>query len=463
MQITSLGSSQEIGASCHYLSLDGVGLFLDSGADPNAEGLPSLPRYGFVDQLHGSDRPQHVFITHAHHDHIGGLPSLVEAFPDVDIHMTAATRQLVDSMLLASARLQERKLREGSTHHPPLFDAEMVEEIRDLYDWHRYEQPFPLYALPETCKATFYDAGHVLGSAGVLIEWNDGGRHRRLFYTSDTNTQDQTIIPGGRYPSPPLDVLVMETTLGADAQAELTTREREEERFGEALKEVLARGGCALVPVFMLGRSQEVLAVINRLKREGTVPAATPVYTAGGMREVARIYDHTRGDTPRLDPSFKVSKVQQRYLPYKQAKLMRTLRQPSIFVVSSGMLFEKTMSNRLAQHMVEHSRHAILMVGYCKDDSPGGRLLEALRSGADSVMLDREVGIQPLECQVERFRFSGHCHRRHLVDLAGRLRPKKAVLVHGDVEARAWMAQAINAAHPDIELILPEMGQPVTL
>jgi len=458
MRFLSLGSCSEVSASCHYLAVGRNGLVLDAGADPNKEGPPSLPQYHLIrNRVLG-----HALITHAHHDHIGGLPSLVQQFPHTQLHLTEATGMLSDFMLMASARLQERKFREGSSAYPSLFDTDDVEETLSLFSTHDCEQPFPLSGEP-LISAEFFDAGHVLGSAGVLLQFEENGHTRKVFYTSDTNLQSQAIIPGGRYPTPPIDVLIMESTLGADPKAEKVTRKREEQRFCEALQAVIEREGCALVPVFMLGRAQEVLAVIDRFKRMGQLPQDLPVYTAGGMREVSRIYDHMRNDTPRIDSDFQVNQVRQRIFRAKRAKIARALRKPAIFVLASGMLFERTLSNRLAQIFIEEEKHAILLVGYCKDDSPGGRLLHAWEQDLEGVVLDREVGMQPIACQIDRFRFSGHSNRRDLVGLAGHLRPQKIILVHGEDAARTWIADTIQRTHPETSVILPAVGQSIDL
>src|SRR5690606_19384250 len=158
--------------------------------------------------------------------------------------------------------------------------------------------------------------------------------------------------------------LLLESTLGADPEAERTTRREQEEAFADALARTLARGGSVLVPAFALGRAQEVLALVGRYKKRGRIPKDTPVYTAGSMRGIAGIYDQTRHFTPRLDPDFEVFGVEQQRLPETGARLDEALRTPSIYVVSSGMLFERTPSNRLAQRLVEDERHGIYFVGY---------------------------------------------------------------------------------------------------
>ncbi len=462
MIIIALGDTNTIGASCYFLKIEGTGLVLDAGADPDAEGPASLPGFQIIHNNPGW-YVDHAIVTHAHHDHIGALPVLVEHFPHVLIHMTRATRDLAGFVLPASIRLQRRRLREGSSVHPPLFDEEQLDLMSYLYLTHEFEEPFDVSGLrAETpLTAQFYFSGHILGAAGVLLTFEEEGQERRVFYSSDTNLRAQSIIPGGRYPKAPVDVLIMESTLGADPEAELTTRRSEERKFQQALQRAIERGGTVLVPVFALGRAQEILALIDRFKQRGHLPADVPVFTAGGMRAIAEIYDTTRYNTPRLNPDFQVYGVEQRRMPRSHTAKRNALEGPSIHVASSGMMFEGSLSNWVAQHLVEDEENAIFLVGFAKEDSPASRLLEAARNGADGVLLDKRMGMQPLHCQVESFRFSGHSHRRDLIQLVEQLQPKKVVLVHGDADARQWMADNIAFFYPEMEILLPEAGEPL--
>ena len=467
MLFIPLGATDAVGASCHFVQIDGTGLVLDAGLDPEEDGPDSLPWFEVIHN-HAGWYVDHAIITHAHHDHIGGLPVLIQEFPHVQVHMTRATRDLAEFTLPASARLQARKLQEGSSAYEPLFREEDLEYQTYLYLTHELETPFDVSGLRAQTRVTaqLFNAGHILGAAGVLLAFEEDGAERRVFYTSDTNLRPQTIIPGGSYPDPPLDVLILESTLGADPDAEQTTRQREERKFREALQRILGRGGTALVPVFALGRAQEMLAVIDRLKERGHIDEDVPVYTAGGLRAISDLYDKSRHFTPRRDEDFQVYGVDQRRLPRSESGKRRALQGPSIHVVSSGMMFERTLSNWIAQQIVDDPKSGILLVGFAKEDTPAARLRQAAAAGNGSemtqeVILDPGRGAQPVKCEVHRFRFSGHSHRRDLIQLVEKLQPRKVLLVHGEAEAREWMADNIQFFYPEVDVLRPRVGEPL--
>ena len=186
------------------------------------------------------------------------------------------------------------------------------------------------------------------------------------------------------------------------------------------------------------------------------------------MRAVADLYDKTRYSTPRLNPDFQVFDVEQRRLPRSLSGKLAALSEPGIFVVSSGMMFERTLSNELAKYVVERSENAILLVGFAREDSPADRLLRAATNGASDdstpeVVLDPLLGPQPLRCEVQRFRFSGHSHRRDLIQLVETVKPRKVVLVHGEENARQWMADNVSFFYPEVEIILPQTSVPLEL
>ena len=242
MEFVALGSTEAIGASCLFLNINDTGIVLDAGADPEEEGVESLPRLDLL-RRNSAWYVDHVIVTHAHHDHMGSLPVLLREYPNVNVHMSPATRQLADLLLPASARLQRRKLKEGSSAHEPLFSEEELDMQSFLYLTHELHESFDLRGIRDKSpfRGEFYNAGHVLGSVGVQMTFEEEGRRRRMFYSSDTNSRPQDIIPGGDYPEGPVDILILESTLGADPEAEKTTRKLEEDRFANALARVLDR------------------------------------------------------------------------------------------------------------------------------------------------------------------------------------------------------------------------------
>ena len=459
MKFLALGDTDGIGASCHFLDLNGSGIALDAGTDPQRDGPDSLPRFDWV-QDRADSYVDHTLVTHAHHDHMGSLPVLVRRFPHAMAHMTDATKKLLDILLPASARLQEKRRDRGETTHEPLFTEDELEALHHLYLTHDLGQGFDLTGPKGQSSVTgrFFSAGHILGSAGVEFQFEEWGRDRRVFYTSDTNIQAQTIIPGGEYPDT-TDVLILESTQGAEPEAAATSRPDERDRFRETLSQVLARGGTALIPVFVMGRAQEILVLLGQLKREGAIPADVPIYTAGSMRAIAGVYDDTRNTTPRVDASDEVYAVDQERVPYESEAKREILDGPGIMVVSSGMMIEPTLSNVLARRMVENEDDAVLLVGHPAEGTPARRLQDAAAEGDGApVMLADGHGPQPVYCTVERFRFSGHSDRRELLSLVERMDPETVLLIHGDPEAKTWMAEHIKEDHPETEVHRPDWG-----
>ncbi len=459
MKFLALGDTDGIGASCHFLDLNGSGIALDAGTDPQRDGPDSLPRFDWVGDRADS-YVDHTLVTHAHHDHMGSLPVLVRRFPHAMAHMTDATKKLLDILLPASARLQEKRRDRGETTHEPLFTEDELEALHHLYLTHDLGQGFDLTGPKGQSSVTgrFFSAGHILGSAGVELQFEEWGRDRRVFYTSDTNMQAQTIIPGGEYPDS-TDVLILESTQGAEPEAAATSRPKERDRFRKTLSQVLARGGTALIPVFVMGRAQEILVLLGQLKREGAIPADVPIYTAGSMRAIAGVYDDTRNTTPRVDASDEVYAVDQERVPYESEAKREILEGPGIMVVSSGMMIEPTLSNVLARRMVENEDDAVLLVGHPAEGTPARRLQDAAAEGNGApVMLSDGHGPQPVYCTVERFRFSGHSDRRELLSLVERMTPETVLLIHGDPDAKDWMAEHIKEAHPETEVHRPDWG-----
>ena len=462
----SLGASDDIGASCHYLNINGTGLLLDVGQNPDKDGPEGLPEYPLL-LAHEDFGVDFALLSHAHHDHIGSIPIMLRLFPHVPIYMTSVTATLLDLLLPSSARLQQKRLKEAfNTGYQPLFNMEEAVGAAYRYKTQLLNKPFTLKGVAGTTpiQTTFYHAGHVLGAVGTLLQTEKDGKPFSVFYTSDVNIRAQSIQPGADFPEHPVDVLIMESTLGADETAELTTRKLEEEKFLDLVKKTLARGGSMLIPVFALGRSQEVLALFGKFFKQKKLKPTFPIYTVGGMRGIADVFDKTRFSTPRLDETFEVYSVQQKRLPKNRSRLPEVLTEPSVLLLSSGMLFPNTPSNDVAQEMVSNEKNSVALVGFAKPGCPAHTLLETRKLGkGHSVQLDERKESVQVNCDVERFKFSGHSNRQELLQIVEKLKPKTVLLVHGEQEARIWLKEAIELYYPETTVILPETGKTIEL
>ena len=232
-------------------------------------------------------------------------------------------------------------------------------------------------------------------------------------------------------------------------------------RFADTIREVLENNGAVLIPVFALGKSQCLLTEIGRFKEQGLIPDV-PVYFGGLSSKITAVYDKLADSTPRLKPGFRIKEhVETHGLP-RQGKAPLVASPGNIYLVSSGMMSEHTVSHILAEQIITHPNDAILFVGYSDPETPAGKI-KATPHG-DMVNLRAKGGqAYPLNCRVECFDFSGHASRSALIDYACRLNPKKVLVVHGDPPAVESLSDELRKRMPDSEIIVPEPGKPVRL
>lgn len=432
-----IGGNDGIGPSAHYLRIGRHGMLLDAGLDPQKDGEEALPDFSLLEG-HPLDA---IFITHAHLDHIGGLPMAIRERPHARVFMTPATVELTEQMLRHSLQVQRKRL---AKDRRPSYDEDYLEAIRYIYQGFDYGRTFPLHDLDDGgLRFSFWDAGHILGSAGVLIE-KDG---RRIFYTGNTRKSPQFILQGARYPDPPIDVLITESTYGDNAEAETVTRTAELKRFAEVVSERLRLGGIVLLPVFALGRTQEMMAMIQHLRMRRRIPIA-PLYVTGLGLKINRTYDRLLHKVyPDLD------RGTLRAMTYDHWYPGRKLKGPALLLATSGMMIPGTASFDTARRLAADPRNAICFVGYADPETPGGRLRDERQAG-----LRRLFGVEELPCAVEVFQFSAHSNRLELMSMIRRLRPRRLVLVHGEPAAMEWLRDRTRAEFPDVETDIPEGG-----
>ena len=452
IRFEALGTTAEIGDASFLLEVDGTVVMLDAGLHPRRPGLGGMPKFGSA----AGREVDAILISHCHTDHLGALPPAISSFPRARVLMSAPSAILAPIMLRHSADMMARDAASGSPH-PPLYNQDGVDMLSYIFQGLNPGHAFPVDgATGLRLSVTPYDAGHILGAVGFLVE--SGGS--RVFYTGDTCAHDQEILRGAEYPEGPVDLLISECTLGSDAKAERRRRGHEARRLARAICEVAAVGGSILIPAFALGRTQEMLALLDRLRTSGRIPDLD-IYWAGFGTKLSDLYDRTAGTTRRVDEGLRLCDIQVNPLPYGDIARGPHLRDPSIILVSSGMMAQDTLSYRLAEAMLPDPRHGIFFVGYVDPEMPGSRLLNAVRH---SILHMAEGAPEvAVNCRIERYHFSAHSNRRQLLSAVTRLAPKAVVFTHGEPEAAAWMSQAIRHRLPGTTVILPEQGSEIIL
>jgi Cft2 family RNA processing exonuclease len=455
---TRLTRAVEIGANSYVLDLGGRRLVLDAGLHPAVNGPLALPQFDLLDD----DSVDAIVITHAHHDHIGALPVLQRRQKRAPVFLSEPTRLLGDVMLHNSVNVMHRRL-EQSAEDALLFSHRAVDtgakQWQSAPNHTRFDLTGERLGSQDDADVSleFFDAGHILGSVGVRI----CAQGRTIFYTGDVQFDDQTLSRAASFPGEAVDVLIMECTRGDRATDVSWTRVGEEQRFAAAVREVFAGGGSVLVPTFALGKTQELLAMISRLRREGDLRGGFPIYIGGLGAKLTEIHDRLAGTARRQHPNLRLLDEIAPFVLAGQSRSEVIVKPGRIYALSSGMMTEATLSNFYAEFFIGAPEHAVFFIGYCDPCAPGHQLRTS--APGDIVQFHPEARRQPRECRVESFDFSSHASRESLRAYANRISPKKILLVHGDPPAAEWMRRTLSADLPDCQVIVPEPGMAVPL
>ena len=233
MRILNLNPETDIGASAWFVDLDGHRILLDSGMHPKREGREGLPLFKAIQ----NEDLDAIAISHCHHDHVGSLPVALRHFPKAHVLLPEQSYFIVERVLHNSVNVMQRQRDELGIKEYPLFTHREVDEIAPLFQGYRYNREIEWQAFhkmrPGERSPTleFHDAGHALGSAGIMVR----GEKETLFYTGDACFQDQTILKGAQFEDTQADVLLMETTRGNREVPAGFTREGEIDRLIEAI------------------------------------------------------------------------------------------------------------------------------------------------------------------------------------------------------------------------------------
>jgi len=456
MRIINLNPDTDIGASSWFVEIDGHRLLMDAGTHPKREGYDSLPLYKHI----AKEDVDAIAISHCHHDHIGSLPIAARHFPKAHVMFTELSYLISERVLHNSVNVMKRQRDEMGIKEYPLYTHDEVDDMAPHFQGYKFNREVE-WAAHHKARAglpsptlEFYDAGHALGSAGIMVR----GKQQTLFYTGDVCFRDQTILKGARFEDVQADVLIMETTRGNRATPAGFTRDAEIKRLTDALHQVIARRGSILIPTFALGRTQEILALLALLMRTGQLKNQ-PIYIGGLGRVFTEIYDIEAHRAHRQHQSMRLTEALNLVVLEKgQAEKMK-LTGSRIFVVTAGMMSEHTAAHDLATRMIGDERQAIFFVGYADPQTPGGRL-KAAKQG-ETFVFSGSGGEVTKRCEVQDFDLTAHANREELLDFVAQVNPRTVLLGHGDVDSRQWFEEQIRMRHPKIQVMQPEPGKSV--
>ncbi|MBE2271527.1 MAG: MBL fold metallo-hydrolase, partial [Anaerolinea sp.] len=276
MRLTFLGGADEVGASGTLIEIAGKKLLVDAGIRISAKqrrgiGDDQLPDLRLISEAGGPDA---ILVTHAHTDHTGALPLVVEQYPHVPVIATEPTIALIRILQADAQRIM--KSRQEQESELPLFDEISVQRLLDAFQIVEFRQTLKL---GENLQVTYHPSGHIVGAASLVIESDEG----TLVMSGDVSLTPQRAVVRATIPNVKADGLVLESTYGGKLHA---NRPAEEKRLVETLRGVIARGGKALIPAFALGRAQEVIQIL--LANRDQIEA--PIYVDGMVRAVCRAY-----------------------------------------------------------------------------------------------------------------------------------------------------------------------------
>ncbi|MWV38652.1 MBL fold metallo-hydrolase [Natrialba sp. INN-245] len=385
MDIRFLGGAREIGRSA--LVVDDR-LLLDFGMDSGNP--PSFP-IADVD-------PEAVVVSHGHLDHVGSIPSLLSGEARPPVHWTPPTRDL--TMLLARDTLKLH----GGTYDCPFTEAELA-RLTQVSETHGYRESFEAAGY----EITFFDAGHVPGSAHVLIDDGD----TRLLYTGDFHTEDQRLL-SGTTARPDADVVICESTY-ADTTRE--PRPEIERAFVDLLERTIWEGGTVVVPAFAIGRTQEVLCICERYDLECYVDGM-------GTRVAELLLREPNREFLRDSDLLRRAKGNARFVDGRDGQRERVAEQNTVIVTTSGMLHGGPAMTYVPA-VRDHPANTIAMTGYQVEGTPGRDLLETGSAEIDGRMMR-------VSARVEQFDFSAHADSEGLRSFLESYRESTVLINHGD-------------------------------
>lgn len=462
MQLHFWGAARTVTGSMHLIEVNGAKILLDCGLfqGRRAESYDRNLHFPFpVAEI------QTLVLSHAHIDHSGNIPNLVKQGFDGAIYATPATRDLCAAMLMDSAHIQEQDVayvnkkaaQRGEAPAEPLYtQADAAASLRLFYSV-PYDRSVEI---APGVRLSFLDAGHMLGSAIVVLDISEGTARRRLVFSGDLGRRGMAILRDPTFVDS-ADFLIMESTYG---NRDHVANEEARQQLRQIVNATYRRGGKLLVPAFAVGRTQELVYTLHQLSNSRKI-ASLPIYVdsplAINVTQAYQLHPECYDDETRR---FMVSDEDHNPFGFDQlsyvrevqaSKSLNFLREPAVIIAASGMC----EGGRILHHLknnIEDPQTTVLFVGFQAENTLGRRI----KDGHKEVKIFGEPF--HVRAQVESIEgFSAHADRSGLLEWAGRLdrrRLQHIFLVHGELEAAAALAQHLEAAGHR-QVTVPERGQ----
>lgn len=413
-----------------------------------------------------------MILTHAHIDHSGRIPKLYKDGYRGKVYATKATCDLCAIMLPDSGHIQEmetewknrKRLRKGESLKEPIYDVQTALMSLELFEPSRYDQ---LIEIDDNIHIRFNDAGHMLGSAIVEVWIKENGENKKIVFTGDLGNND---IPLLSEPTmiEDADYLVMESTYG---DRHHMRNDQKAEIFVDTVSETIRNGGTVVIPSFAVGRTQEILFELNKIKEQTTDPnflrkyeilMHTPVYVDSPLaisatevfQENMELFDENTqeliksGDNPLEFPGLRFTRTAQ------ESKELNEDDTPSIIISASGMCEVGRIKHHL-KHNIWNPKNTILFVGYQAPGTLGRKIVD----GAKTVKIfGEEISVNARVEYIEGY--SGHADQEGLLNFVYSFtkKPEHIFLVHGEPEGQKVLKQKITET-TQIPVTIPDFGE----
>ncbi len=432
---TSLGGYREVGRSAHLLTTQNSRVLIDCGIDPGSERTPyfSAPEAMPLDSLDA------VVVTHAHLDHCGLVPVLLKYGYDGPIYCTPPTRDLMTLMLLDAIKVSNQEARKG------LYESSHVRELVSHTIPLRYGETTDI--APDL-RLTLHNAGHILGSSMCHFHLGDGDYN--MAYTGDLKFERSWLFNPATNRFPRLETLIMESTYGGFRDVQ-PPRQQGAEELGHFVEKIIGRRGHVLIPVFAVGRSQEVMLVLEAKMREGRIPRV-PVWLDGMIFEATSIHTaypeylnsqlrtqiFQQGDNPFLSDVFHRVESQQKRMSVIDDN------DPSIVLATSGMMSGGPVLEYF-KAWAPQEKNGMVFAGYQAEGTFGRRLKQGMN---EATLMDggRSISV-PVRFEITNCEgFSGHSDRVQLMNYIATVepRPQRVLLCHGEEQKALDLASSLH-------------------